>query len=292
MMRSRGGYRKGISYYLARYVEPATCRVPTGKTVVQYLRARSFALNSANAFLLSFPKCGRTWLRLTLGKIFALRYRLGDVNLLRLSQMARLHPAIPAISVLHDDHPQWKTAGELLTSKDEYRNRNVILLVRDPRDVVVSQYFEKTRRTMEYGGELSAFLRHDRGSLNTIIAYYNIWARNTGAPSSFLLVRYEDLHLDVNRRVREVLDFLGLDDIDDATLQAATEFSSFTNMRKMEERAAFDSFVLRPGHVNDRNSYKVRQGKVGSFREYVKDDDLLFLNRKVRAELSEFYGYV
>jgi hypothetical protein len=62
--------------------------------------------------------------------------------------------------------------------------------------------------------------------------------------------------------------------------------------KRFRDRAAFDSFVLRPGHVNDRNSYKVRQGKVGSFRDYVKDDVLMFLNRKVCTELSKFYGYM
>ncbi|NEO10385.1 sulfotransferase domain-containing protein, partial [Moorena sp. SIO3I8] len=39
---------------------------------------------------------------------------------------------------------------ELVQSKANYKNAKVILLVRDPRDVVVSIYFEHTKRVGHY----------------------------------------------------------------------------------------------------------------------------------------------
>ena len=40
-------------------------------------------------------------------------------------------------------------------------------------------------------------------------------------------------------------------------------------MKKLEAAGAFDSKILKPGNVTDPESFKVRRGKVGGYREYL-----------------------
>src|SRR5207249_9665213 len=56
---------------------------------------------------------------------------------------------------------------------------------------------------------------------------------------------------------------------DVSIFQAALAFSEFENMKKMEAAGAFDSKILRPGDVRDPESFKVRRGKIGGYREYL-----------------------
>ncbi|HBK64408.1 MAG TPA: sulfotransferase, partial [Cyanobacteria bacterium UBA11166] len=152
------------------------------------------AQNQAEFLIISYPKCGRTWLRLMLGRVFQTHFGLTNANLLELHELAQLNPNIPKIWVSHDDKPQWKKPDELVTDKGEYQDKKVILLVRDPRDVVVSNYFQKTKRRKVYDGSLSDYLQESLGSFDTILRFYNIWADNRTITQKFILVRYEDLH--------------------------------------------------------------------------------------------------
>ena len=71
-------------------------------------------------------------------------------------------------------------------------------MVRDPRDVLVSSYFQKKKRRNKYNGELFDYVHEEVGSLESLLRFYNIWARNRHIPKDFLLVRYEDMHEDPN----------------------------------------------------------------------------------------------
>ena len=47
-------------------------------------------------------------------------------------------------------------------------------------------------------------------------------------------------------------------------------------MQKLEAAGAFDSNILHPGDVRDPESFKVRRGKVGGYREYLSAEDQQF----------------
>ena len=72
--------------------------------------------------------------------------------------------------------------------------------------------------------------------------------------------------------------------------QEALEFSRFENMQKLEAAGAFDSNILHPGDVRDPESFKVRRGKVGGYREYLSADDQQFAAAAMR-ELDRRFGY-
>jgi len=239
-----------------------------------------------------------------IGKVICDHYNLpeNEENLL-LKGRVRAHPDLPSITIMHDDRPMLKAPGELEQSKRKYTDKKVIFLARDPRDVIISSYFEaKNRsdlfgdnpyepRSQKFSGSLSEFIHKPHGGFETILEYYNIWAKNSNIPEAFLLVRYEDMKDDPTRELRRVLSFLSLDNITDQEVQAAVEFASFDNMRALEVEGQLSQDILSPGRTDNVNSYKTRSGKIGGYKDSLSQDEIAYLNHKMQASLSDFYGY-
>ncbi len=102
------------------------------------------------------------------------------------------------------------------------------------------------------------------------------------------IVRYEDMHGDATKQLRRVLDFIGLPEIAENTIQEAVKYAHFENMRIMELNDIFQSKRLKPLDKNDPESYKTRLGKVGGYLNYLNQADIAYLNQKL-TELSDFY---
>jgi len=265
---------------------------------------RWYAHQKTDVYLISYPKCGRTWLRLMIGKTIANHYQLPeeeDILLLRWKE--RVHPQVEHITVVHEDKPMFKTPQELETTKTRYAGKKVIFLVRDPRDVIVSSYFELKHRSKLFGetsyqrqkdivnDDMQTFIFQERSGIDTIIHYYNIWANNRHIPKAFLLVRYEDLRSDPGKEIGRIMDFLGLKMVDARAIQDAIEFASFDNMRKMEMNEIYKSEMLKPADRQDENTFKVRKGKIKGYLDYLSTQDIARLDQKIQTELSDFFGY-
>lgn len=265
---------------------------------------RWYAHRNTDVYLISYPKCGRTWLRLMIGRAISRHFGLPETeDVLFLRSNRRYHPGAPRIMVIHEDRPMLRTPQELQTVKTRYRDKKVIFLARDPRDVIVSSYFEMKMRGRLFGenpyephsatfdGSLPEFIQQRRGGFDTLLAYYNIWAQNRGLPQDFLLVRYEDIKTDPAAELRRVLDFLGLSAISQATINEAVSFASFENMRKMEAEGRFQSGMLKPADQADQDSYKTRKGKPGGYIDHLSPQEIVTLNKKMYQELDPFFGY-
>lgn len=265
---------------------------------------RWYAHRKTDVYLISYPKCGRTWLRLMIGRAISLHYSLPESqDILLLQWKEKAPPDIPKITVVHEDHPMLKTPEELQKSKVKYRDKRVIFLVRDPRDVIVSSYFEmKNRgklfgrnpyesRTATFEGSLAEFIDNRVGGFDTILAYYNIWAENRGVPEAFLLVRYEDMKANPKNELGRVIDFLGLSDILDNYIEDAVEYASFDNMRSMETKGKFSSGILQPAERSNTDTYKTRRGEVKGYVDYLSESEIQMLNRKMEERLSSYFNY-
>lgn len=250
-----------------------------------------YAERTADVVILSYPKCGRTWLRMMLGKSLALHFGLGDVNYLANDLLAATDAKSLRIRVSHDDNPHWKEPRKLSRRKGRYRRQKVVFLVRDPRDVVVSMYFERSRREQVDVGSLGDFLEANVGSLDTIIEYYNIWAANRDNPRDFLLIRYEDLQQEAAVELRRLLDFVGLSEVSDEHIAEAVEYGSFNNMRKMELGGDVSSGRLKPGDRSDEESFKTRKGIVGGYVEYLNPAQIESVEQRITERLDPFYRY-
>jgi len=253
---------------------------------------RKIRYRRTELFLISYPKSGRTWLRLLLGYAISTHFNLQVDNLLGLSQLAKLHPAIPRILVNHDDNPHMKELEALDWDKRPYRHGKVIFLARDPRDILISLYFHKSRRDHAFAGTLSQFIDAPIGGFNNILRFYQIWAQNMHIPKGFHLIRYEDLHKAPETELQKLFAFMGLKDIQPETIAEAITFAQFDKMQKMEKQGQFqESNRLLPGDAADIDSFKARRGKVGGYIDYLSAAEINDLNERMHQYLPPVFNY-
>jgi hypothetical protein len=248
------------------------------------LRLREAGIRS---FIVSYPKSGRTWLRLMLGKSLCDHYGLPEQDMLDLKTLSRAAGLEPA-QFSHDGSAATLAipASQLPRDKRAYRGKKVVLLSREPEDVLVSFYFQASRRlkpALRFDGDLSAFIRDDRYGIRKLLTFHNIWYENRTVPKGFLWVRYRDMHEDSAAVLRRVLAFLGADQVPDHIIAGAVAFGEFKNMQRLEASGRFSQAgAMRPRDLRDADSFKVRRGIVGGHRDYLSDADLAFIADAVR----------
>jgi hypothetical protein len=235
-----------------------------------------------DVYIISYPKSGRTWLRVLIGKAICLTYRLPDEMMLdthKLTTTAGLlrthfvHDYSEILSGLH--------YRRLPAHKGEYASKKVIFIVRDIKDTLVSSYFQATKRTYKFKGTISEFVRSETYGVKKIVAFYNVWYNNQTVPKDFLLLRYEDMHHNPAEALVKALRFMGLEPIEDRIVQEAVAFASFNNMKKMEAGGYFNDPKMRPGDAKDEESYKVRKGVVGGYTTYLSEEDIQYIDQAI-----------
>jgi hypothetical protein len=211
-------------------------------------------------------------------------------------------PGFPRVVFSHDlfEHRtkggRWdRVRGKYLVPRRELNRAKIILLARDPRDCFVSFYLQLTRRDPNAPLELkqktvSQMLRDKKFGVHSIVITMNDWIREFSRRDNFILVRYEALRTSPAEHFRDLLAVLGESAPDSRIFQEALEFSRFENMQKLEAAGAFDSNILHPGDVRDPESFKVRRGKVGGYREYLSGDDQEYAASALE-ELDQRFGY-
>ena len=260
--------------------------------------SRARELSGGDAIILSIPKSGRTWLRAFLCAYFCKRFGLEFT--LRPGRYAL--PGFPRIVFSHDmfEHrtkgDRWdRIRGKYLVPRRELNRAKIILLARDPRDCFVSLYLQLTRRDpnavklrQKTVGEM---LRDEKFGMRAIVDTMNNWVNEFSHRDNFTLVRYEALRASPEERFRDLLAHLGESSPEPSIFQQALEFSRFENMQKLEAAGAFDSNILHPGDVRDPESFKVRRGKVGGYREYLSAEDQKFAEAAL-TKLDRRFGYI
>lgn len=203
--------------------------------------------------VVSFPKSGRTWLRVMLD-------RLGV-------RLAYTHD--------HSGHQKRLRLHELPVDKSAFEHHRVILLIRDPRDVAVSGYLMASRRRKLFYGTLSEFLRDERHGLEKVLHFNRTWYENRHRLADFLLVRYERLREDTRAVLERILAFTG-QRIAARAIDEAIEFCRFDNMQRLEREGYFEAEygVLLAAHGDDPEALKTRRGRVGGFLNYLSAEDL------------------
>jgi hypothetical protein len=253
----------------------------------EYLRFRE-----VEAFLISYPKCGRTWLRMLLGWYAGGLDAANPMEVFRLSHAAGL----TRLDVSHDDYPHFKPADRQFTDKQAYGGKTVLFLVRDPRDVLVSNYFQFLKRGdrelagAEFTGNLPDFIRSSIGGIEGLVGFYNLWARNRNVPAKFEIITYEDLLADDRAVLQRCINLLGWPDRGDNLLTAVIDSGKFGKLRKLEAKNAFNDPRLAAGNVSDPESFKIRRGKAGGYVDYLSADDIAFIDGYLDVHLDDAYA--
>ncbi|MFQ5645128.1 MAG: sulfotransferase domain-containing protein, partial [Thiogranum sp.] len=167
-------------------------RKPTVTSRISKRLTRYFQRFIIDAYIISFPKSGRTWLRVMIGKALCLKYDLPDDIMLDTPKITSA-AGILRTEFIHDYADNtWREYSQLPTNKRRYAKKRVVFLVRNIKDVLVSYYFHSTKRTGDFSGDISAFVRSERFGARKVITFYNIWHENLTVPLHFLLLRYEE----------------------------------------------------------------------------------------------------
>ena len=241
-----------------------------------------------DAFLVSYPKSGRTWLRYLLSCYLAALYEVPiEIDLETTFKVLpnfdldpdRGLPAFapnngmnrfPLIAVSHRPY-----------DRRFFADKPTIMLVRDPRDVCVSAYFHQTRHKQRFSGSLRDFISDPRFGIESIVDYHNGWAAGL-IPGASLIVSYEELSEDTNATISRILSYLEIP-LNEEFLEMAIQRASFDRMKQDEKNTRI------PGHVYDPaepDSSRVRKGKVGGFDAYLTAVDLAQISGFLRDGLS------
>jgi hypothetical protein len=158
--------------------------------------------------------------------------------------------------------------------------RNVIYIVRDGRDVIVSQYHylkaidSSVEFTKVAQGQYTHFEWHE---------HVEQWLSNP-YQANIIIVKYEDLLADTAQELQRLCRFLALD-LDQDQLQAIAARASFNKMQKKEIRYGMANLKWPKGKLF------TRRGVAGSYHDEMPADVLeVFMNRA--SEALKHYGYI
>jgi hypothetical protein len=219
---------------------------------VPLLRYRHRGFEEKDVFFASYPRSGSTWSRFTLFEILTREEATFDsVNrVLRgvgtHSLGARILPG----------------GGRLIATHESYRGeyRKAVYLVRDGRDVMLSEY-AYLKALGRFGGDLDqfigAFLRGRVNGFGSWSSHVASWLNSPIAgTSNMLLVRYEDLRNNPVEVFASIVKFLGLD-ADLQVVRQAIRKNSLAQMRAKEDRS--------PQKASVRGRF-IRNGSVQGWR--------------------------
>ena len=227
---------------------------------------RNLAVFPDDTFLVSFPKSGNTWGRFLIANLV---HPEGKID------FSSVNRAIPGIEVTRN-RDLLKTPRPRIIKSHQYfdpRYPKVIYIVRDPRDVAISQYhFHRKRHVIGDQFPLPEFIdRFIAGKTS----YYASWGEHVsswistrhGRPG-FLLLRYEDMVADTARELTRVAAFLGVEP-DPTRITQAVERSSVDRMRELEKKQAQQFTSTK----NTRQDIPfVRAAKAGDWRTNLPED--------------------
>jgi hypothetical protein len=188
----------------------------------------------------------------------------------------------------------------------ELRRKPIVLLVRNPCDIAVSWYLQFTKRQSDYKREMInhfiehpidrhaismwEFVRHSDIGLPFLIDYLNTWLRNLSGLERAVMIRYEELRAQPAENLRRIGALMD-PPFSDAEIEEAVSYGSFENLRKLEMEGHFRHGGLNLRNASDPETYKVRRGKVGGYRDYFEPEQVAELEELVSSRLDPRLGF-
>ncbi|MGA2895118.1 MAG: sulfotransferase domain-containing protein [Xanthobacteraceae bacterium] len=206
----------------------------------------------------SFPKSGRSWLRYALTQ-------LGVAD-----KIFFHHDGFE-----YNDRARLPLDFNYVARFEKYNQRNrVVYLYRDPRDVMVSFFYQITGRFADifnFDGTISEFIRDPYFGAENLQRFRCLWAAlcKTGCA---LAISYESCHADFQFVLSTVVRHYGLD-VNENDIAAAAKLSTYEHMKRVEDSGEF-------GHpwLQRRNGKpKLRRGRIGDFTEEFTAADIDYL---------------
>lgn len=257
-----------------------------GKKLFFYLK-NILSLKKNDIFLVSFPKSGNTWVRFYICNLInqipeyrftneAVNFRMLDETMVELgaSDLTRKwqFKGFPRIIKTH------------LAYKPILGKRKTILIIRDPRDVMVSFYKYETTKTNANsrrfkGNSFEDFIRHPKFGIGSWCRHYLSWKKHAQ-----VIIRYEDIQLDDKKVFTELNKFLGIS-VTNEILEKALELSRFDSIKKVE--AEKDSLIAEKFGTSFQFT---RSGKTGQWKSFFSEKDINYMNKILKDYSINVYN--
>lgn len=211
--------------------------------------------------VVSFPKAGRTWLRVMLDELGV--------------EVEYTHAG--------SHHGRQAPISDIST-RSARKYRRILFLHRDPRDTAVSGYHQmSSRKQGGYDGTLGEFIRDPRHGVEKIMDFNRMWFEVARRRKGVKVVSYEDLRADTVGELASVIAFFGATP-DPARIAEVVDANTFARMQMKEATGGFADkwgHILTPRDPEDRDSFKVRRGQVGGYRDELSPEDVAFCDEVI-----------
>jgi len=267
--------------------------------------ANKIKLNScAHLFLIAgLPKSGTTWLEQLLACTPGL-VKLNGSTLRNYPRKIKLNHPHDIDSSMVKCAPQDKLSflklhlnpyHDNLKILDE-NNIRTIVLIRDLRDVLISHYFHNLNDSESFNHYHVKNLPRDEAFLASIksyhpnnsvpiIDYYSQWIRgwlkrSRENPENTLLIRYEEMHKDIENVLSKIFEFYGYD----ITIDEIKKI-----IIKQELRHKDDKKKSLKENFNKKGNLKstFRSGKINQWKDFYTKNEISFIKQNIKEILIE-----
>jgi len=240
--------------------------------------AARFPYRPDDVVIVSYPKSGSTWLRFILAALVK-ETSAGTADEVDFAKMHVLVPEIARTAAEAGVDFDTLPAPRLMRTHNAYvpAAPNVVYLLRDGRDVLVS-YYHHFRKFNGFEGDFSEFLRSDKRRTEWA-DHVQGWIFDNALAKPFCLIRYEDMLRDPLAEVKKIVAFSGLKNSEEQ-IRSATEQARFENMRRVEEVKGMPYY--KPKNTEMRF---IRQGKSGGWKDVFSEEDKAYFKQHFGAAL-------
>lgn len=214
-------------------------------------------MSEAKMVIVSYPKSGRTWLKVLLEK-----YQEASGT------------TLPKIMWTHLGYGH-DSAVEVNSFFLKHRDVPRVLLTRDLADSLVSYYHDdRTRNPSRLIG---------CSDINEYVREYSVhiteFYRKASKLNFHLELSYEEMHQKTEETVAPIIELL-VGEVDRPALNRAVKECEFSRLQKSERSGKVDMRVSK-AHMS-RGFYKTRKGKVGSAKEELNPDTYEWLKKEIK----------
>jgi hypothetical protein len=238
-----------------------------------WLRHKS--LLPTDVFLASYPRSGSTWLRFLLYESLA-----GES-----SGFGNVNESIPDVKEHKIGKPLMPNNGRLIKTHEVYHPeyRKAVYLVRDPRDVALSEYAYQTALGLveqPLDDYLIRFLTKGVNPFSSWNEHVQSWLSAPLSPDQLLIVKFEDLRKDSVTAVSDIIRFFGVTP-DEVRIRQAIANNSVERMKAKEKET--------PQRASKKGQF-IRSGSVGGWRANLNEAQIKIV-RDHASELLNRLGY-